>query len=71
MYYTRRAYNLVNIGYERKILKSIGTLGLSINDVFNSGGKEYYKVFGNGFNADSRWQLNSRTFRLTFNFYIN
>ena len=71
MYYTRRAYNLVNIGYERKILKSIGTLGLSINDVFNSGGKEYYKVFGNGFNADSSWQLNSRTFRLTFNFYIN
>lgn len=71
MFYTRQPYNLINIGYERKILQGLGTLGFSVNDVFNSGGKEFYEVFGPGFSSDSEWQLNSRTFRMTFNFYIN
>jgi outer membrane receptor protein involved in Fe transport len=71
MLYSRKPYNLVNLGFERKILNSWGTLGFSINDVFNSGGKEYYKVFGPGFISNSEWRLDSRTFRITFNYYLN
>ncbi len=71
MFYKRKAYNLINIGYERKILNGLGSLGFSLNDVLNSGGKEEYEIIGTGFTSNSKWKLDSRTFRIIFNFYLN
>jgi outer membrane receptor protein involved in Fe transport len=71
LFYTRKPYYVTNIGFERQVLKGIGTLGLSINDIFNSGGKENYTIKGPGFVSNSEWMLNSRTFRISFNFFIN
>lgn len=71
MYYIRNPYFVVNIGYERKLFGGKATAGISLNDVFNSGGKEDYKIIGNGFKSDSQWSLDSRLLKVSFNIYIN
>ncbi|TKG97109.1 TonB-dependent receptor [Puteibacter caeruleilacunae] len=71
MFYTRNPYNVINIGVERKTLKGLGTIGISLNDALNSGGKENYKIIGPGFDSQSTWKLDSRYMKVSFNFYIN
>lgn len=71
MYYTRQPYGVLNIGYERKVFSGKGRLGISLNDVFNSGGIEKYEVIGPGFVSKTDWILDSRMLKVSFNIYIN
>ena len=69
-YMLRESYYQVNLGYKRDIMNGIGSLNLSVNDVFNSGGKEKYKYFGDGFTSQTEWHLNSRFYKLSLSFFI-
>jgi ferric enterobactin receptor len=71
VYYQRDAYSVLNLGFERKVMHGIGSLSISVNDVFNSGGLEYYKFKGDGFSSNSDWKLNSRFLKVSFGFFIN
>lgn len=69
-FHTRKPYYQVNMGYKRNIFKGIGTLKLSVNDVFNSGGKEKYTYSGKGFTSDAEWNLNGRFFNVSLSVFI-
>ena len=69
-YMLRESYYQVNFGYKKSIMNGIGSLSLSVNDIFNSGGKEKYQFFGKGFNSQSNWHVNSRFYKVSLSFFI-
>jgi outer membrane cobalamin receptor len=66
----RAAYHQMNLGYEREILAGIGSLTISVNDVFNTGGREYYDFMGKNLESKSDWRINSRFVNLGISIFI-
>jgi hypothetical protein len=67
---SRKSYFVVDMGFNRDILKGDGTLTLSVRDLFNTR-KYRYETITSTYTSDSEFQWRSRSVVLSFNYRLN
>lgn len=66
----RKSYFVVDMGFNRDIMKGNGTLTLSVRDLFNTR-KYRYETITSTYTSDAVYQRRARSVLLTFNYRLN